>query len=321
MVAMKTLTRRSWLKVAASAVAAASLPQMLAGQNPKLRAAAKKNIKLAIFTGVYASLPVEEAAQRIRDDGFSGVVLEYNFADVKFDPWKPNWSALEKITDAFSRHNLRIVGLFGYYNVVDPDVKRRRRGEERMELLIDNWRQFKCRVISTETGTLNAQSEWLESPENSTEAAYIECRNNFERLVRRAEQTGAIVSIEPYWRNVIGSVSRAERLFRDIKSPALKLVMDPCNYFRREDLINQNAMLNDMFARLGKHIVLAHAKDVKASADGTDLPAAGLGVLNYPLYLRLLASLKREVYLAVEHLSLNDVERARDYVLGQMENI
>lgn len=318
---MNTLTRRTWLQLAGAATLAASTPQILAASDEKLRAAAKKNLKLAIFTGVYASLPVEQAAQRIRDDGFSGVILDYNFADVKFDPWAPDWAALQKITESLNRHKLPIVGLFGYYNVVDPDTRRRRRGEARMEMLIDNWRRFGCRIISTETGTLNAESEWLESPDNATEAAFIECRTNLERMARRAENTGAIVTIEPYWRNVIDTAARAERLFQEVKSPALKLVMDPCNYFRKEDLANQRALLDDMFKRVGKQIVIAHAKDVKAAPDGTDLPAAGRGVLDYPRYLRLLAGLKRELYLAVEHLSLDDVPRARDYVLGEMDRI
>ena len=77
------------------------------------------------------------------------------------------------------------------------------------------------------------------------------------------------------------------------------------------------AMLQEMFKQLGDQIVVAHAKDVKAAADGTDLPAAGQGVLDYPLYLRLLAQLNRPLDLIVEHLTLPDVARARDFVLGK----
>jgi sugar phosphate isomerase/epimerase len=100
-------------------------------------------------------------------------------------------------------------------------------------------------------------------------------------------------------------------------------VMDPCNFYRKADLANMQAMLNDMFQRVGKQTVLAHAKDVKgiANADDTALPFAGDGVLDYPLYLRLLAKLDREIYLAVEHLSLPDGPAARDYVLAQFEKI
>ena len=78
-------------------------------------------------------------------------------------------------------------------------------------------------------------------------------------------------------------------------------------------------MLDEIFRRVGKQTVLAHAKDVKAAGDnGTDLPAAGRGVLDYPRYLRLLSGLYRELYLVIEHLTLEDVPRARDYVLSQV---
>ena len=80
-------------------------------------------------------------------------------------------------------------------------------------------------------------------------------------------------------------------------------------------------MLEDMFRRLGSRIAVAHAKDVKAAEKGTDLPASGLGVLDYPLYLRLLAQLDRPLDLIVEHVTLPDVPRARDYVLAQLEKV
>src|ERR1017187_9173673 len=313
---MNTLNRRQWLKL--TGVAAVGLP-FVSHAAPDLRAKAKKNLKLGVFTGVYASLPLEEAARRIEADGFHGVILEYGFADVHFDPWAPDWDKARQITSTLAKHNLKIAGLFGYYNVVDPDLARRKRGEQRMQVLIENWKQFDCPVISTETGTLNEKSEWLESPENATEQGYLACRAALEKLAKAAKQHGAIISIEAYWRNVIDSIARADRVLRDV--PGLKLVMDPCNYYRKDQLSQMDPMLEEMFRLLGKKIVLAHAKDVKASADGTDLPASGRGVLDYPLFLRLLAGLNREMFLIIEHLTLDDVPRARDYVLSQFEKI
>jgi sugar phosphate isomerase/epimerase len=286
-----------------------------------LRTKAKQNLKLAIFTGVYARLPLEEAARRIKADGFRGVVLESNFADVRFDPFAPDWDTAKKITDGLARQGLKIVGLFGYYNVVDPDPAKRRRGAQRMELLIDNWRRFGCQVVSTETGTFNPKSEWLDAPENYTEKGYEECRAAFAKLARAAEKAGAVISIEPYWRNVIDSASRAERLFRDVDSPALKLVMDPCNYFRPEDMPQMKPMLKEMFRRLGPQMAIAHAKDVKNTPEGQQLPAAGKGDLDYPLYLQLLAELDRPIDVIIEHLTLDEVPATRDFVLGQVEKL
>ena len=314
------LSRRDCLKLAG----AVTLAVPLAGRAAEdLKAQAKKNLKLAIFTGVYAGLPSEEAAKRIKADGFSGVTLEGIFADVRFDPLAPDWEAANKITSCLDRNGIKVVGLYGYYNVVAPDPENRKRGEQRMQFLIENWKRLGSNNISTETGSLNPQSEWNDSPENATEAAYQQCRASLEKFARLAEKTGAVISIEPYWKNVIGSAERAQRLFRDVPSPALKLVMDPCNYFRKADLARMQPMLEDIFQRVGKQTVIAHAKDVKAApdADDTELPASGKGVLDYPLYLRLLAQLNREIYLALEHLSLPEVPAARDYVLAQFEKI
>ncbi|MBP7934826.1 MAG: sugar phosphate isomerase/epimerase [Phycisphaerae bacterium] len=324
-----SMTRRAWLKAAGAGAA------VLAGQGctllgdgpletpprPDLKTKAARNLKLGIMSSVYASFPVDEAARRIREDGFASVVLEGQFADVQFDAAKPDWDAARKMMTALDKQGIRVAGLFGYYNVIDPVTERRRHGEQRMECLLKNWKRFGQPIISTETGSFNPQSEFSDHPDNYTEKGYLACRDAFARLARMAEKTGAIVAIEVYWRNVIDSIERAERLFKDVPSPSLKLTMDPCNYYRKDDLARMQPMLDEMFKRVGKQTVLAHAKDVKAAADGTDLPAAGQGVLDYPLYLRHLAALDKELDLVIEHLQLKDVARARDYVKSQYARV
>jgi sugar phosphate isomerase/epimerase len=314
------ISRRQWLLSVGVGAAALAAPVLRAAE-ADLKARARKNIKLAIVSSAYGKLPLAEAAKKMKAHGFSGVILDYAFSDLGFNWEAPDWEAAKKIAGCFTDQDIAIVGLSTYYNVIDPDPARRKRGAARMEFFIEHWKRLGSPILCTETGTLNAQSEWLDAPENSTEKAYLDCRAVFERLAGKAEKTGAVVAIEPYWKNIIASVDRAERLFREVPSKALKLVMDPCNYYRKEDLPRMGPVLEDIFRRLGARIVLAHAKDVKASADGTDLPASGLGVLDYPLYLRLLAKLDREMFLALEHLGLEDVPRARDFVLGQFDKI
>jgi len=312
------LGRRDWLKAAAAvAVGTVAAPALAT----HLRTKARKNWRLGISANIYGRMPLEEAAQRIKADGFRSVLSTFQFADVKFNPLEPDWSAAEKITGTLQKHDIAVGALYGYYNVIDPDPARRQQGEARMECLMQNWKRFGCNLISTETGTRNPKSQWLDSPENDTEEAYVECRKSLERWARLGEKTGAVLSIEGYFRNVIGTIDRAERVLREVNSPALKLVMDPCNYFRKEDLPKMQPMLDAMFKRLGDQIVVAHAKDVKAAAEGTELPAAGRGVLDYPRYLRLLTQLDRPMDLLLEHLTLDDMPRARDYVLAEMKKM
>ena len=286
-----------------------------------LRARARKNLKLGIMSSVYGDLPVDEAARQIKADGFSNVVSDFTFADVHFNPLEPDWAAARKIVKALEGAGIEIVSLFGYYNVVDPDLKKRKLGEARIEALLSSGKRLGCRLVSTETGTFNSQSEWESAPENQTEQGYLQCKSALEKHARLAEKHGTMLAIEAYYRNIIGTIDRAERLFREVDSPALRLVMDPCNYFRKEDLPRMQPMLRSMFQGLGEHVVIAHAKDVKASAESEDLPAAGMGVLDYPLFLRLLALLDRPIPLVVEHLRRPDVARAKKYVLANFERI
>lgn len=314
----KRLPRRDWLKAAAISCFGA---RAMAAPTVDWRTKAKQNLRLGIDSGVYSKLPLEEAAARIRDDGFRSVLSNYTFADVRFNPLAPDWEAAGKIVGCFERHGIEIAAVFGYVNLIDPIPARRKLGDARLETLLTNWKRLGCRNVSTETGTFNSKSPWLDASENETEEGYLQCRAAIEKWAKVAEKAGAVLSIEAYWRNVIASIDRAERVLRDVQSPALKLVMDPNNYFRKQDLPKMQPMLEEMFRRLGPHIVLAHAKDVKPAADGTELPASGKGVLDYPLFLRLLAQLDRPLDLILEHLTLDDVPRARDFVLQQFDKI
>ncbi len=287
-----------------------------------LPAKAKKNIKLGIMSSVYAGLPVADAAKRIKDDGFSCVVLEYSFKDARFNPCNPDWAVLKKITTAFDKSGIEIAGLYGYHNVIDPNEANRKRNEQMIGTIINNWQRFGSPIISTETGSFNKTSQFEQDPKNFTEEGYKAAVKAFTNLARAAEKTKAIIAIEGYWKNLICSVDRAEQLFKDVNNPSLKLTMDPCNYYRNEDLPNMDHVLRDMFKRIGPQTVLAHAKDVKATENGgQDLPAAGKGVMDYPLFLRLLTRLDKPMPLIIEHLTIEDVSRARDYVKAQMEKI
>ncbi len=317
------MTRRDALRVLGAATIAGRMAfGAEAAGKLSLKEKAKKNLKLGLMTHEYGLVPVEEVARRVKEAGCTGVVCRYQgFKDAPFDFAKPDWKAVDQIRSTFERKGIEIAGLFGYYNVVDPHEDKRKQGEAAMEVLLKNWKRFGSPIVSTETGTLNKESEREGSPENDTEAAYVKCREAFKRLAGVAEKAGSVVAIEGYWRHVIGSAERAERLIKEVDSPALKITMDPCNYFRNEDIPQMQTVLKDIYKRIGRQTALAHAKDVKAAPNGSQTPAAGTGVLDYPLFLRLLAELDKPLWLILEHVKPDDVPRAKKYVEEQFEKI
>jgi len=148
--------------------------------------------------------------------------------------------------------------------------------------------------------------------------------------------------LETYVNNVIGSVEETLRLFADIDSPCLGLLMDPTNYFEAHNIGRMDAVLNQIFDSLNDKIRISHAKDVKRAGEDKsekhaeidadeshtfrgvgeiELPAPGLGALNYDLYLKRLAVKHPNIPIIIEHLDETDVPRAKNFVDGKLKSL
>ncbi len=154
-------------------------------------------------------------------------------------------------------------------------------------------------------------------------------------LVDFACDHGVIFLVETYVNNVIGSIEETLRLFADIDDPHLGLLMDPTNYFEEHNIDQMDKTLNQIFNALSHKIKISHAKDVKraSSAQGVqmadidaseahalrgvgsiELPAPGLGSLNYDLYLKRLSKHYPNIPIIIEHLDESDVPRAKQFL-------
>jgi len=286
-----------------------------------LRTKAAKNIRLGIFASVYRGIPLDEATARIKADGFRSVITNFNFPDVRFDSAKPDWDAVKKVRAALERQQLAVAGLHGYYNMVAPDPEVRRKGRQHMEFMLANWQQFGSPHVITETGTCAPRNDPDAARKNASEEAYQDLKQEVAPLVKLAEKSGAIINIESSWRQVIGTIDRAERLLREIPSPALKLTLDPANFFRPQDLPDTKPMLEDMFRRLGPNIVMAHAKDVRLTGEKQEYPPAGQGMIDYQTFLVRLAELYRPMDLVLEYLKLDDIPRTVAFLRGVMDKL
>jgi len=287
-------------------------------------------MKLGISTVVYIHYPLAEAAQRIADHGFKAVHLNVNYdhPDTSFSTGRIDASVAKQTAEHFLSSGTEIASLAGYVNFIDLDVSRRRVQLERFRVLLQHCRDFGTTVLATGTGTLNPLSPWAYDPGNRTEESWRAFMDAFCPFVPIAEDVGVTIAIEPFVQHVVYDIATVERLFTEVDSPAVKLVMDPSNYFSRENIDEMDSFLRELFQRLGSRTVVAHAKDVqvlgpqdgnlKPGSGGPEVglmhPAAGSGCMNYPEYLSLLHQAKPDVRLVLEHLWESDIDRAREYI-------
>lgn len=291
-------------------------------------------MRIGVFTGYYDH-PLETCAARIAADGFDLVQLDFKFPDIATTTAGITAEACARIRQAFAARGIGFAAVSGYVNLVAPQAERKRAARDRLARVLALAAELGSPYVVTETGTKHPTDDWAAHPDTARAEVYDEFRDEIGAMAEIAHRHGAVVLIEGAVGNVIDTPAKVERLFHDVPSPALGLLMDPTNYLDASNLDGQARVIEGLFSpAIGPRIHVAHAKDVRRiGPDGrrverhnhlgtpdprAEWPAAGLGELDYDLYLRLLARHHGDIALILEHIEETDVPRARAFVEGRM---
>lgn len=295
-------------------------------------------LQVGIFTGYYNNT-LEDTVKKIKQDGFSCVQLDLSFKDFDADREEITADKCKRVSDAFRDANLPIIALSGYTNFIHPDPDKRKANIRYIKTMFRFARALGTQYVASETGTYNAESDWVWHDDNATNKVYQQTCSIIKDLTDYAADWGAEFIIENYVNNVIGSVEQVKRLFKDVNAKNMGLICDPTNYFCDSNIDDVDGVLNKIFDELSPLMKIAHAKDCKraqsteekhadinAKEDKTfrgsgavELPAAGLGVLNYDLYLERLAKEHSNMPLIIEHLDAGDIPRAKRFIDGKLK--
>jgi sugar phosphate isomerase/epimerase len=294
-------------------------------------------MQTGIFTG-YFPYALDETAAKIRALDFNTVQLDMHFKDIDLSAGQITKDKCVRIRETFRDHNLPIACISGYTNIIHPDEGERERRVGYLKEIIRHARYLGTPYVISETGTFNTESDWVHHPKNKTEEGFEECRKVIADLSQFAYDHGAVFLLETYVNNVVGSVEETVRMFAQVDHPGLGLLMDPTNYFETHNIDRMDQILDQVFDTLSDKIKIGHAKDVKRSGDDKsekhadigdadaleshtfrgvgeiELPAPGLGSLNYDLYLKRLSQKHPNIPMIIEHLDESDVPRAKKFL-------
>lgn len=298
-------------------------------------------MQVGIFSG-YFPYSLEETAKKIRALDFNTVQLDMHFKDIDLSAGQITKDKCVKIRETFRDHNLPISCISGYTNIIHPDKAERERRVGYLKEIIRHAQYLGTPYVISETGTYNTESDWVHHPKNKTEEGFEECRKVIADLSQFAYDHGAVFLLETYVNNVVGSVEETVKMFAQVDHPGLGLLMDPTNYFETHNIDRMDEILNQVLDTLSDKIKIGHAKDVKRSGDDKtekhadigdadaleshtfrgvgeiELPAPGLGSLNYDLYLKRLAQKHPNIPMIIEHLDEADVPRAKKFLDGKL---
>lgn len=192
-----------------------------------------------------------------------------------------------QIRGTFESHQVAFNAVAGHFNMVHPDEAIRAAGLHSLRVIAGACAALGTSLITLCTGTREPSSMWRFHPENSTPEAWRDLTAALETALEIADEYDVTLAFEPEVNNVVDSAPRARRIIDEMGSPRLKVVIDGANIFHAGELPHMTRVLTEAFDLLGDDIVLAHAKDLDHDGDAGHL-AAGTGLLDYDLYLKLL---------------------------------
>ena len=204
-------------------------------------------------------------------------------------PWQ-EWDEeyISSVTDTLQKHGVKTVVVGCYINPIHPDEEKRKEEVKRFIKGLELNRAFGCRVVATETGTVNPNGGYsihTSDPKN-LEIFYA----SLSEMVNAAEKYDAYCTIEAVnHTHTMTSVERMAAMIEKFPSSHLKVLFDPVNLIpyagikeadgsEREFPTSeaQRAFYAPILDLYGERLVAIHCKDFRLSEEGSkiwNLPA------------------------------------------------
>ena len=192
------------------------------------------------------------------------------------------------MTDTLQKHGVKTVVVGCYINPIHPDEEKRKEEVKRFIKGLELNRAFGCRVVATETGTLNPKGGYsihTSDPKN-LEIFYA----SLSEMVNAAEKYDAYCTIEAVnHTHTMTSVERMAAMIEKFPSSHLKVLFDPVNLIPYAGIKEkdgserefptpeaQRAFYAPILDLYGERLVAIHCKDFRLSEEGAkiwNLPA------------------------------------------------
>lgn len=275
-------------------------------------------MQLGIFARTFVRPSLSEVLDAVQSYGIPE--LQFNLVCAGLDalPDAISETVCDWIRDEMRVRGLVMAAVSGTYNMAHPDRKKREADAQRLGVLVDACACLGTSVITLCSGTRDQDNMWRYHPANATEQAWHDMLTSMESAVAHAEAKGITLAVEPEVSNVVNSAERARRLLDEVRSDSLKIVIDGANLFPAGTINQQHEILDATFQLLGEHIVMAHAKDLKADgAAGHE--AAGTGLLDYDYYISLLRDIGFSGALIMHSLEESQVADTKAFLERKLD--
>ena len=213
-----------------------------------------------------------------------------------------------RVRQEFDESGLECAVLGCYLNLADPDPERRARTQEIYKAHLRFAAKTGARVVGTETYA-NPESRFAD-PAPQSEEAFRLFMDSLRPVIRCAEETGAVLAVEPVWYHIISTPERAVRMLEELPSDNLQIILDAVNLISPDQAYRAEDIVRNAVSLLGDRVRILHMKDFVITPEGKmDACACGLGSMHYEQLLSFAAG--KDLPMTLENTVPENAEEAR----------
>lgn len=264
---------------------------------------------------------MEARAAKAREEGFSCVHLAFSkvIKGVAFDGCALTEGLAFHAKRVFAQNGLDVAVLGCYLNLAHPDpaklrdIQSRYYGHLRVAALMG------AGVVGTETGAPNP--EYKMDANTHSDGALDTLIRGLAPVVERAEHWGVSIAIEPVWKHIVYNADRAVKVLDAIKSPNLRIILDPVNLLYPGNADQREKVIGDAIDKLGDRVAVVHLKDFVRDGDELRSIAAGTGEMDYTQILRFMKERKPYIQATLENTTNDNAVQAREFLQRLYEEL
>lgn len=270
-------------------------------------------MEVGIFSIVWERPTLPMTLDAIAASGIGAIQFDLESAGLATLPDALPPGLPERIRDGCAARGLTIAAVSGHFNMIDPDIARRRANLDRFRTLAGACRSMGAEIVSLSTGTREPDDMWRCHPDNDTLAAWDDLLSALGEVLDAADEFDVTLAFEPEPANVIRDAHRARELLDTVRHPRLKVLLDPANIVAGDLTRDPADMLAEAIDLLGPDIATVHAKDI--DADGR-FCAAGQGIVPWDRCVALLRAARYDGPLLMHTLTEQDVPSSLAVIRG-----
>jgi|RhiMetdeSRZDD1v2_1073273.scaffolds.fasta_scaffold111538_2 sugar phosphate isomerase/epimerase len=270
-------------------------------------------MQIGIFAKTFIRPGLEEILDAVKACNLGCVQFSMTCAGLPALPDEIDPALADYIQAEMKRRGLAMSAVSGTFNMIDPDLTKRRKGLRRLSVLASVSKRMGTSIITLCTGTRDPTDMWHRHVDNDLPDAWSDLVSSMQQALRIAVDHQVTLAFEPEVANVVDSAVKARRLLDEMRSSWLRVVMDPANLFHSGRLSKMRETLDEAFELLGDQIVIAHAKDLSHDGEAGH-EAAGTGRLDYDQYLLLLRKASFDGPLILHSLSESQVDQSLSFL-------